>query len=112
MDRKWFLYIVRCTSGALYTGITIDVKNRVAKHNAGDGARCVKALGLPVDLVYSKEMGSYSAALKEERRVKALSKEEKERLVLKQGFINRYVKGSAERAQEARRQNLVQSFIF
>lgn len=42
----WHLYIVRCASGALYTGITINVKDRIAKHNVGKGAKSVVALGL------------------------------------------------------------------
>lgn len=79
--KTWYLYIIRCASGALYTGITIDVEGRIAKHNAGVGAKSVFALGLPVELVYQKEIGSYSEALKEENRIKNLSKEEKEKLI-------------------------------
>lgn len=78
----WSLYIVRCGSGALYTGITTNVEDRVTKHNSGIGAKSVIALGLPVRLVFSKKMGSYSEALKEEKRIKRLSKKEKEKLIL------------------------------
>lgn len=77
----WYLYMVRCTSGALYTGISVNVEDRVAQHNAGTGAKSVKALGLPVKLVYQKKIGSYSDALKEEHRIKKLSKKEKEIIV-------------------------------
>lgn len=80
--KPWHLYIVRCASGALYTGITLDIADRVAKHNAGTGAKSVIALGLPVELVYSKEVGTYSEALREERRIKSLTKEQKESLVM------------------------------
>ena len=38
-ESVWYLYMVRCTSGALYTGITTDIPDRVAKHNAGKGAK-------------------------------------------------------------------------
>lgn len=80
-ERIWCLYIVRCTCGALYTGIAINVKNRVLKHNKGKGARCLKALGLPVKLVYSEKIGSHGNALKREIEVKSLSKEQKEELI-------------------------------
>lgn len=87
MKKPWHLYMVRCSSGALYTGITTDIADRVAKHNAGVGAKSVIALGLPVRLVYHKKVGSYSDALKEERRVKALPKEDKEKMVPKVGVV-------------------------
>jgi len=81
MNSVWHLYMVRCTSGALYTGITTNIKDRIAKHNARVGSRAVIALGLPVRLVYHKKVGTYSEALREEQRIKALSKEDKEKLI-------------------------------
>ena len=77
----WHLYMVRCKNNALYTGITVDIEKRVSKHNEGKGAKSVIMLGLPVTLVYSEEIGSYSDALKREKAVKKLKKSKKEALV-------------------------------
>ncbi|MEA1904452.1 MAG: GIY-YIG nuclease family protein [Candidatus Hadarchaeota archaeon] len=77
----WHVYVVRCAHGALYTGIAIDVEARIKLHNSGKGAKAVRALGLPVKLVYQEEIGSYSEALKREAQVKRLSKAKKESLI-------------------------------
>jgi putative endonuclease len=71
----------RCKNNALYTGVALDVDKRIKMHNDGKGAKSVKALGLPIVLVYQEEIGTYSAALKRERQVKKLNKEQKEELV-------------------------------
>ena len=76
----WFIYLVRCKNGSLYTGITTDVDARVLVHNAGKGAKYTRAFG-PVVLVYSKKMKSSTAAKKREAEVKKLSKLQKEQLV-------------------------------
>lgn len=80
-DHIWYLYIVRCKKGALYTGITTDVLQRVNTHNSGKGAKSVVMLGLPVELVYVEEVGTYSEALRREKAVKRLKKPQKEMLV-------------------------------
>jgi len=72
--------MVRTASDKLYTGIAVQVIERVKKHNTGKGAKCL--LGqLPVVLVYLGLVGSYSEALKEEARIKKLTKKQKEALV-------------------------------
>ena len=78
---KYYTYILTCADGTLYTGITTDLKRRVAEHNGeGDlGARYTKARR-PVKLVYSVEFPDRSSALKEEYRIKQLSRFEKENL--------------------------------
>lgn len=76
----WFIYIVRCRNGSLYTGITTDVESRVSAHNAGKGAKYTRAFG-PVVLVYVKKMKSAMTARKREVVVKKMKKPEKENLV-------------------------------
>lgn len=77
----WSIYMLRCSDGTLYTGITTDVPRRVAEHNESDkGAKYTRARR-PVELVYSKEAGSKSEASKEEWRIKKLSKQKKEALI-------------------------------
>jgi predicted GIY-YIG superfamily endonuclease len=80
MEKKWYLYILRCGDGTLYTGITTDVQARFAQHQAGKGAKYTRGRG-PLEVVYTEECEDHSAALKRELAVKALSREEKERMI-------------------------------
>jgi predicted GIY-YIG superfamily endonuclease len=77
---RWFVYVVRCADGTLYTGTTTDPARRVARHNAGTGARYTRSR-LPVVLVYQKRVASQSAALVREAAIKKLSRAEKEELI-------------------------------
>lgn len=81
MSGEWYLYILRCGDGTLYTGITTDVERRFAAHAAGKGAKYTRGRG-PLALVYREKCADHSAALKRELAVKALSREEKEGLLL------------------------------
>lgn len=80
-DTVWFLYIVRCADNSLYTGITTDVARRLNAHHANRGARRLRGRQ-PLMLVFSRRIGDHRAALRVERRVKALRKAAKERLIL------------------------------
>lgn len=73
---RWFVYILRCGDGSLYTGISTDVDQRVATHNAGRGARYTRPR-LPVTVVHVERKRSRSTALKREAAIKALSRAEK-----------------------------------
>ena len=75
-----FLYILRCADGSLYTGIALDLERRLAQHRAGRASRYTRSR-LPVTLVWSREMGSWGDALREELRIKRLSRVEKEALI-------------------------------
>ncbi|MBI5877064.1 MAG: GIY-YIG nuclease family protein [Chloroflexi bacterium] len=75
-----FVYIVRCANGALYTGYAADVEARVAKHNAGRGAKYTRMNG-PVALVAAWEASDRMSALKLERRIKALPRAQKDALL-------------------------------
>ena len=76
----WYLYILRCGDGPLYTGITTDVHRRLEAHRQGRGAKYTRGRG-PLELIYQEECGTHSEALKRELEVKALSRMEKERLI-------------------------------
>ncbi len=80
ISKAWFLYVVRCTDGSLYTGITTDVARRTKQHNAGTASRYTRSR-LPVELVYQELQSNRSAALKRELAVKAMSREKKESLI-------------------------------
>jgi putative endonuclease len=81
----WYVYMVRCNDGTLYTGITKDLEKRVEAHNSGkDGARYTRSRR-PVELVYSEQVGSKSAAARLEYRFKRLPPAKKEILVKSSG---------------------------
>lgn len=80
MDKKWYLYILRCGDGTLYTGITTDVEARFAQHQCGRGAKYTRGRG-PLELVYQEECESHSHALKRELEIKALPRDEKQKLI-------------------------------
>lgn len=75
----YWVYILKCADGSLYTGITNNLVKRVAVHNAGKGAKYTRAR-LPVILKYSVEVEDRGSALKEEYRIKQLSKTEKDQM--------------------------------
>jgi putative endonuclease len=88
---SWYLYIVECGDGSLYTGATNDVPRRVAAHNAGKGARYTRARR-PVRLVYARRALSRVRALSLEALVKQLSRAEKARVVAAQALPSSLVR--------------------
>ena len=76
MDKKWFVYLLRCGDGSLYCGITDDVQRRLEAHRMGKGAKYTRGRG-PLELVYTEECGTYSEALKREYAIKQLPRLEK-----------------------------------
>lgn len=76
----YFVYLVECSDGTLYTGISTDVARRVAEHNAGTGAKYTRARR-PVRVVYVEEAGDRSEASRREFEIKRLSRKEKEALI-------------------------------
>jgi putative endonuclease len=76
LDADWSIYIVECSTGDLYTGISKDVKARVDKHNQGKGAKFTKGRR-PVKLVYSEQGLTHTQALRREFAIKGLKRVEK-----------------------------------
>ena len=76
----FFVYMVRCSDGSLYTGFAKDPEERVRIHNSGKGAKYTRSR-LPVSLVYVESCESLSAALKRERQLKPWKRAEKEALI-------------------------------
>jgi putative endonuclease len=88
---RWFLYIVRCGDGTLYTGITTDVNRRLAEHREkgpGGGAKYLRGRG-PLKVVYTKKAGTRSKALKMEFQIKKMTKGEKEKMIRMKETIRR-----------------------
>lgn len=76
----WYVYILRCGDGTLYTGMTGDVARRLAVHRSGKGAKYTRGRG-PLELAYQEEQPDKAAALRREAEIKKLRREEKERLI-------------------------------
>ena len=73
----YFVYMVECSDGTLYTGITTDLERRVDEHNNSvKGAKYTRARR-PVILVYSETLENRSDASKREFSIKKMSRKEK-----------------------------------
>lgn len=79
-QQVWSVYILKCRDQSLYTGCTTDLKKRLSKHNAGQGAKYT-AFRIPVQLVYSENCLNKSEALKREFQIKKLSRAGKLQLI-------------------------------
>ncbi len=81
----FYVYIVACADGTLYTGVTNNIERRLEQHNGirKGGAKYTKGKG-PVNLVYSKQYKNRSDACKREYEIKhTLSRGEKEILIVR-----------------------------
>jgi len=76
----YFVYILECADGTLYTGITNDLEKRIGTHNSGKGAKYTRGR-LPVRLVYFEKVAERGEATRREMEIKSLSKSGKERLI-------------------------------
>ena len=79
-SRTWWIYILRCGDGTLYTGIALDVPARLAQHRAGTGARYTRGRE-PLELVYQEPSPSRSSATRREAAIKRSSRAQKQALI-------------------------------
>lgn len=76
----WFVYMVRCADGTLYTGVATDIDRRLDEHNAGRGAKYTRGRG-PVSLVYREQCRDQSRAVQRELIIKGMTRADKLRLI-------------------------------
>jgi len=76
----WFLYILECSDGSFYTGVSTDIDRRLREHQEGRASRYTRTRR-PVVLVYREECGSRSVSLSRECAVKSLSRLRKAELI-------------------------------
>ena len=81
----WFVYIVRCADGTLYTGITTDLERRIEQHNRGEGARYT-ASRRPVELAYREGAADRASASSRESAIKRLGRAQKLVLIKTSGI--------------------------
>jgi putative endonuclease len=82
----WHVYIIECSDGSLYTGITNDLDRRITAHNDGRGAKYTKSRR-PVRLRYSEPAADRKNASQREYAIKSLRKAEKMRLITPEPLI-------------------------
>lgn len=75
-----YCYIVECSDGTYYTGWTTDPERRIKTHNAGRGARYTRTRR-PVKLVYLEPQLDRVGAMKRERAIKSMTRQQKQRLI-------------------------------
>ena len=75
-----YVYILECADGSLYTGWTNDLKQRIKAHNSGAGAKYTRSRR-PVKLVYAASFPTKEEAMREEWRIKQLTRNEKLTLI-------------------------------
>lgn len=78
----FFVYLLECSDKTLYCGYTNSLAERLAKHNAGKGAKYTRGR-LPVKLVFFERKKSKSAALKRELEIKRMGRKQKAELAAK-----------------------------
>ncbi len=80
MCQHWFVYVVRCSDGSLYTGTTNDIDAEIGVLNGGEGSAYVRAR-LPVFLAYTEEYMNENDAARRASSVKRMSRVHKEHLL-------------------------------
>lgn len=83
MSDAW-VYLLRCRDGSLYTGWTVDLERRLARHQSGVASRYTSSR-LPVELALAIPMHDRTAARREEVRIKRLPRAAKLALISSQG---------------------------
>lgn len=74
--KLWYIYLLECQNGYVYTGITTDVERRFQEHQSGKGAKFTRAFP-PVSIVGSVPVGDKSTALKWEHKLKKMNSVQK-----------------------------------
>ena len=83
-DAEAWVYLLRCADGSLYTGWTVDLERRLARHEAGTASAYTRSRR-PVELALARKMPDRTAARREEARIKALPRAQKLALVQSRG---------------------------
>ena len=79
---RWWVYILKCADGTLYTGITTDVARRLLQHNAGAASKYTRSRR-PVALAHRETAKTHGDALRREIAIKKLPSAAKDALVAK-----------------------------
>ena len=78
--KDYFVYILKCSDGSYYTGITSNLEKRIEEHNTGI-YKGYTSTRLPVELVYSNRYNDVNEAIRSEKQIKGWSRAKKEALI-------------------------------
>ena len=77
--KDWYVYILECSDGTFYTGVTDDIYKRLSAHNSGKGAKYTSGRA-PQIIKYSEKVNGRSAAQIREAEIKKMTRQAKEKL--------------------------------
>jgi putative endonuclease len=97
---SWFVYLARCADGTLYCGVARDVAERIAKHDAGAGAKYTRSRG-PLAVLLVRRCRDKGAALRLEHAIKQLPRDRKLALVERPARVAALVRERARLAPRA-----------
>ena len=80
LAHHYYVYIVECSEGLYYTGVTNNLERRIAEHNEGIDTNCFTFKRRPVNLKYSQHFQNIKNAIAWEKQVKGWSQKKKEAL--------------------------------
>lgn len=78
----WYVYMIRCKDGRLYTGMTKDLKRRLEQHRRGKGAQFTRSFGVD-EMIYHEKAGTRRTAMRREIAIKSWPRKKKLALVKK-----------------------------
>ena len=83
MVKYLYVYILKCSDGTYYTGITNNLARRITEHTLGINKDAYTYSRRPVEMIYSERYTDYLLAISWEKRIKKWSKKKKEALISK-----------------------------
>jgi len=75
-----YVYVLKCSDGSYYTGVTNDIERRLAEHQSGE-IKGYTSLRLPVELVWCSEDVDIATAIAGEKQIKGWRRAKKEALI-------------------------------
>lgn len=75
-----WVYILKCSDGSYYTGVTSNLERRLSEHQSGNHFGYT-SMRLPVELVFSQEFNDPMTAIKREKQIKGWTRDKKEALI-------------------------------
>ena len=92
MTKSYYVYIVECSDGSLYTGYTTNVDRRLNEHNYSfsKGSKYTRSRR-PVRLVYTETFSDLSSALKREHAIKKLSRKQKQQMITSADILKYFI---------------------
>ena len=79
--KTFYVYILKCSDGSYYTGITNDIERRIAEHNAGSAPDSYTFKRRPVELAFCETFSDFAIAEQWEKKLKGWSRKKKEALI-------------------------------